>query len=178
MKTFLEAMTAGSASTAEAWTIFDRLEPVAVDFMFGTWKGVSFPTNHPLDGILEAYHWHGKQFVDAERVHPLVFQTLSGSTTSINPLWLLPAISWIERLPIPRSQGIERLFQLCLPLFSTSSSTARLRLTHYRGKESATMLYDNLPIHDIFRQIDAQTVFSVMDLKGMEQPFFFVLQRG
>ena len=177
MKTFSEAMTIGSASTAEAWTIFDRLEPMSVSFMFGNWKGVSFPTNHPLDGVLEAYHWHGKRFVNAEHVHPLVFQTLSGGTTSVNPLWLLPAISWLERLPVPQSQAIGRFFQLCLPLLSTSSSTARLRLIHYRGKESAAMLYDNLPINDIFRQVDAQTVFSVMDLKGMEQPFFFVLQR-
>ncbi|MBD2077928.1 DUF4334 domain-containing protein [Phormidium sp. FACHB-592] len=178
VKTFSEAVTVGSASTAEAWDIFDRLEPVAINFMYGNWKGVSFPTDHPLDGVLEAYHWHGKRFVDAEHVHPLVFQTLSGGTTNVNPLWLLPSVSWLERLlPLPQSQAIGRFFQLCLPLLSTSSSTARLRLTHYRGKESAAMLYDNLPINDIFRQVDAQTVFSVMDLKGMRQPFFFVLHR-
>ena len=39
------------------------------------------------------------------------------------------------------------------------------------------MIYDQLPINDVFRKIDRDTVFGVMDLKGMKLPFFFILQR-
>ena len=37
--------------------------------------------------------------------------------------------------------------------------------------------YDNLPINDVFRKVDDNTVLGIMDLKGMKQPFFFVLRR-
>ena len=47
----------------------------------------------------------------------------------------------------------------------------------YRGKVSATMIYDHLPINDSFRKIDDNRVFGVMDYKEQEQPFFFVLTR-
>jgi hypothetical protein len=50
-------------------------------------------------------------------------------------------------------------------------------MTNYRGKVSATLIYDDLPINDAFRLVDTNTVLGVMDLKGMEQPFFFVLNR-
>ena len=177
MKTFSEAVAVGKATTAEAWEIFDNLDAVDVNFMVGSWKGASFPTDHPLDGALEAYHWHGKRFDTTENVHPLVFKTMSGGITSINPLWALPLVNWLDRLPIPKSEAVGRVFQMSLALFATSQSCARLRLTNYRGKESATMIYDALPINDIFRKVDENTVFSVMDLKGMKQPFFFMLQR-
>lgn len=177
VKTFSEAVAAGKASSAEAWEIFDSLDSVDVNFMIGSWKGASFATDHPLDGVLEAYYWHGKRFDDAEHVHPLVFKTMSSGTTSINPLWMLPVVGWLDRLPIPKSEAVGRVFQMSLSLFATSKSCARLRLTNYRGKESATMIYDALPINDIFRKVDENTVFSVMDLKGVEQPFFFTLQR-
>ena len=47
----------------------------------------------------------------------------------------------------------------------------------YRGKCSATMIYDSVPINDVFRKIDSDTVLGLMDLKGMRAPFFFLLQR-
>jgi hypothetical protein len=177
MKTFPEVVRAGRATTAEALEIFDSLDTVDVNFMLGSWKGTGFPTDHPLDGVLEAYHWHGKRFEDAEHVHPLVFKTASGGINSINPALMMPLVGWLDRLPIPKSKAVGRIFQICVALFSTNHSCARLRLTNYRDKESATMIYDSLPINDIFRQVDQNTVLGVMDLKGMKQPFFFVLQR-
>lgn len=176
MKTFSEVVDGGT-STAEALEIFDGLNTVDIDFMLGAWKGRDFPTDHPLDGLLEAYHWHGKRFDTSEQVHPLVFKTMSGQTSSVNPLWIVPIVGSLDRLPIPKSKAVGRIFQLCLVLFATRRSCARLRMTTYRGKESATMIYDGLPINDIFRKINENTVLGVMDLKGMEQPFFFVLQR-
>jgi len=64
-----------------------------------------------------------------------------------------------------------------MPLFATRRSQARLRLTEYRGKSSATMIYDSLPINDVFRKVDENTVLGIMDMKGVAQPFFFILRR-
>ena len=50
-------------------------------------------------------------------------------------------------------------------------------MTEYRGKISATMIYDQLPIHDFFRKLDDNTVMGIMDLKDMKGPFFFKLKR-
>lgn len=177
MKTFSEAIDVGKNSTAEALKIFDSLNTVDIDFMIGSWKGAGFPTDHPLDGALEAYHWHGKRFDNTEDVHPLVFKTISGDTTSVNPLWMMPVVTRLDWVPIPKSEAVGNFFQRCIGLFATRHSCARLRMTNYRGKESATMIYDNLPINDIFHKVDENTVLGVMDLKGVKQPFFFVLRR-
>ena len=40
------------------------------------------------------------------------------------------------------------------------------------------MIYDGLPILDHFRAVDAATLLGLMDLRGMAQPYFFVLRRG
>lgn len=62
-------------------------------------------------------------------------------------------------------------------MLKTEKSQARIRMMEYREKVSTTMIYDNLPINDIFRKIDDNTVLGLMDFKGMPQPFFFVLNR-
>lgn len=155
--------------------LFDSLDIVETDAMLGTWQGAGFPTGHPLDGLLEAYHWYGKAFLDPEHVHPLVFTNLRGNRVSVNPA-LMP-LGLVDAVPIPKGALVGRLFQRCLPLLSTRRSRARLRMTRYRGKVSATMIYDGKPINDIFRRVDEKTVLGVMDRKGMAQPFFFVLRR-
>ena len=50
-------------------------------------------------------------------------------------------------------------------------------MTSYRSKISATMIYDQLPINDVFRKIDGNSALGIMDLKGMKRPFFFILRR-
>jgi hypothetical protein len=177
MTSFAEAVAAGQVSPAEALAIFDQLDSVSVNFMLGAWRGSGFPTGHPMDGLLETYHWHGKRFDSPEQVYPLIFQTRAGGTTCVNPLWAMPVVPWLNRLSGLRGEVLGDLFQLSLGLFSTRHSGARLRMITYRGKESATMIYDCLPIQDIFRRIDDHRVLGLMDAKGMEQPFFFVLQR-
>ena len=168
-----ERLKAGHATTNEALEVFDSLEPVDVDFMIGTWKGEGFHTNHPMDGLLESYHWHGKHFESLEDVHPLIFSTLRGGFARVNPGLMEPTLT----VPMPRSAIVGRLFQTLLPFLATSRSSARLRMTTYRGQSSATMIYDQLPIHDVFRQINQDAVLGVMDMKGMNLPFFFVLRR-
>jgi hypothetical protein len=172
-----ETLEAGRATTEEAMELFDSLEPVDVEFMIGKWKGEGFHTNHPMDGLLEAYHWYGKRFESPEDVHPLVFSTLRGGLAIVNPAFLRPSFALMDRVPMPKSAMVGRIFQTLMPFLSTSRSRARLRMTTYRGKSSATMIYDQLPINDVFRKIDQDAVFGVMDLKGMKLPFFFILRR-
>ncbi len=38
-------------------------------------------------------------------------------------------------------------------------------------------VYDRLPIQDVFRAAARDVLLGVMDLRGMAQPFFFVLRR-
>ena len=162
---------------AAALQRFDALDPVGLDFMLGAWRGEGYASGHPLDGALEAYHWWGKRFVSAEEVHPLVFATRSGGTVSLNPRWMAPALGWLDRWPLPKSATLGRLLQWLLPLLSTRRSGARLRLLEHRGKVSAAMIYDRLPIHDVFRRLDDDTVLGLMDLKGSTRPYLFVLRR-
>ena len=42
---------------------------------------------------------------------------------------------------------------------------------------SAAMLYDHLPIVDVFRRLNAHTLLGVMDARVISQPFFFTLRR-
>lgn len=176
MSIFDELKT-GETTTEQAIEAFDSLEAVDVEFMIGNWKGEGFPTGHALDGLLEAYHWHGKRFESPEDVHPLVFRTLMGGLRNVNPAFLGPALGLVDRLPMPKWPAVGRVFQVMSPLFSTSKSRARLRMTTYRGVSSATMIYDQLPVNDVFRKIDENAVFGIMDLKHMKTPFFFILRR-
>lgn len=165
------------ATPNEALELFDSLEPVDIDFMLGSWQGAEFRTNHPLDGLLETYHWHGKRFDSAEEVHPLVFRTVMGGLAHVNPIFVGVQLRLADRVPMPKFGWLGRVFQCMLPLFETLQSRARLRMTNYRGKSSATMIYDQVPVLDVFRKIDDDTVLGLMDLKGIQRPFFFILQR-
>ncbi|MCJ8499767.1 DUF4334 domain-containing protein [Desulfatitalea alkaliphila] len=53
---------------------------------------------------------------------------------------------------------------------------ARLREVKFRGKVSATLIYNQRPIMDYFRKLDDQTVIGFGEPKGFP-PFFFYLVR-
>ncbi|MEB3333508.1 MAG: DUF4334 domain-containing protein [Cyanobacteriota bacterium] len=162
-------------TAAGALALFDQLEPVGLEEMLGNWRGEGFATGHPLDGLLEAWHWQGKRFDSLEDVHPLVFAGPGGRSVRVDPSRLpigLLRAPWVGRLA-----PLGGLFPWLAPLVSTRASAARLRATLYRSKVSAAMVYDALPIVDVFRRLDGQTLLGVMDCKGMEQPFFFLLRR-
>lgn len=175
MPTIAELLESGRASTAEALNAFDQLQPVPRDFMIGRWRGSGLSTGHSMDGLLEHYGWYGKEFVDVENVHPLLFARADGNTAKLEPGPLFAALGLSQS--IVRSPIMATLFVRTQFLLRTQKSRARLRMTEYRGKLTATMLYDNLPINDVFAKIDEATVLGVMDLKGMKLPFFFVLRR-
>ena len=160
-----------------ALDLFDSLEPVDIEFMIGHWQGDGYPTDHPLDGLLEVFHWYGKYFESGEDVHPLLFSNRRGKLVRVNPGYMKPSFALAEHMSKFKSKSAGNIFQLLLPLFSTSKSRARLRMTEYRGKNSATMIYDQLPINDVFRKLDGDTVLGVMDNKIVKDPFFFKLTR-
>lgn len=166
---------AEKTTPAEALELFDRLEPVDMDFMLGQWKGSGLHTGHPMDGLLEVANWYGKAFASADCVHPLLFSDSKGEIFKIaaNPQMMKLGL----RLPIPKNDTTAAVFTLLNPLFKTEDSQARLRMMEHRGKVSATMIYDYLPIHDVFRKVDENTLLGLMDYKAATNPFFFVLER-
>lgn len=174
---FSNVLGSGRATTDEALALFDALDTLDAGCLRGAWRGEGFWTDHPLDGALEAWHWQGKRFDSSEEVHPLVFRWLGQRTVSINPFGAPLAVSLVQRLPVLKSRRVGRVARVVLPLLGTRRSRARLRMMSYRGKTSATMIYDNAPIHDVFRRVDAHTVLGLMDMKGLARPLFFVLRR-
>lgn len=166
----------GKTTTAEALNLFDHLETVPLAFMFGKWQGSGLQTNHPMDGLLELFQWYGKEFVDPEQVHPLLFLNQAQKVIAIkpNPTLINLAVRW----NFPKAKILNQVFQITLPLLITKTYNARLRMMEYRQKVSATMIYDDLPIQDHFRRVDDNTVLGVMDFKAVPQPFFFVLKKA
>lgn len=152
-------------TTEDAFEIFDGLEPATLDFMIGRWKGSSVLSGHPLDGQLEHTGWYGKLFLNTEEVHPLLYYTNDRTAIySANPTGLHTQTEDVEGGSTQRHE-------------QTKEGKARLRNTVYRGRVSATMIYDERPILDIFVKIDEVTVLGVMDAKGDAGSFFFLLER-
>lgn len=178
MRTYEEALRSGRATLEEALRLFDGAETADIEFMIGTWRGSELPTGHPLDGLMEASGWYGKRFVDAERVHPLLFYAADCSRVfPVDPARV--PVGLILGLPLPRTRGLP-YHQLVLgarPLVRTAQYKARLRMTEYRGRLSATMIYDDKPINDVFRKLDDHTVLGAMDRRGDKRPYFFLLRR-
>ena len=162
-------------TTEEALKLYDSLESVDLDFMMGRWQGKGLNTNHPMDGILEMSNWYGKEFIDPETVHPLLFSNGKGEIFKVNPN--PTAMDLIMKMPIPNNPSLKPLFIALNSIFKTEKSQARLRMMESRGKVTATMIYDYLPINDSFRKIDDNRVLGIMDYKKIKQPFFFVLTR-
>ncbi|MCF6733731.1 DUF4334 domain-containing protein [Blastococcus sp. KM273129] len=159
----------------EALAMFDLAQPVAVEEMFGRWRGSGVPTGSPLDGLLERYGWWGKEFRDAETAHPLLFATRSGPRP-VNPAPV--PVGVLRRLPALAHRTPARLaFTAVRPLLTTRRPKARLRAVEHRGVVTAAMVYDRLPIVDVFKRVGSRTVLGLMDLRGLPDPFFFLLRR-
>ncbi|MWB97003.1 GXWXG domain-containing protein [Agromyces seonyuensis] len=163
-------------SVLAALAFYDELPAVAVGDLLGSWKGSGLPTGNPFDGLLEAYGWHGKRFESADEVHPLVFADARGRTYSVDPARIPLGIA--IRFPrFAHHPTVARVFRWLKPVLRTRKPGARARLVEYRGRASGAMLYDALPIVDAFRRVDVDTLVGAMDLRGLDQPFLFVLRR-
>ena len=163
------------ASAEDALAFFDGLPAVAPDELTGRWRGSGLVTGSPLDGLLEAYGWYGKEFLDAERVHPLLFGA-PGGPRPIDPA-LIPMGLLRDRPAVAHSAAARRAFTVVRPLLRTAKPRARLRTVEHRGVATAAMVYDALPIIDVFRRVTADRVLGLMDLRGLAEPFFFLLDR-
>lgn len=166
----------GKATTEDALRVFDDLEPVDLDFMLGRWRGSGLHTGHPMDGMLDASDWYGKEFIDPDQVHPLLFLDATQQIYKVAPNPTLMNLAL--RFSFPRDGAFNAVLKAMSKLLKTETSQARLRMMEHRQKLSATMIYDHLPIHDIFRKVDDDTVLGVMDYKLSPRPFFFVLRRS
>jgi hypothetical protein len=162
--------------TEEALQLFDSLDEVDTGFMLGAWSGGEFPTGHPLDGALPAYGWRGKRFDGEEHVHPLLFGS-PGRTFAVRPAWAWRCMPLVQRWPALKSGVAASGVRLLMPLLATRRPAARLRMLRFRGRTTAAMLYDDIPVQDVFRRMDARTVLGLRDGRGMERPFFFLLRR-
>jgi hypothetical protein len=166
----------GGADVDDALEFFDGLPAVPVEEMLGRWRGSGLPTGSPLDGLLEAYGWYGKEFVDADTVHPLLFRGGDGRPRPVDPA-MVP-LSVLRTAPgVARSRLLRRVFPGVRPLLYTDKPKARLRTMEYRGVATAAMVYDGLPIIDAFRRVTADQVLGLMDMRGLPEPFFFLLDR-
>lgn len=163
------------ASPEEALARFDCLDAVPAGDMLGRWRGSGLSTGSPLDGLLEAYGWYGKEFLDAETVHPLLFGTAAGPRP-VDPAFV-PMTVLRDRPGLAHSRAARAAFRLARPLVTTSKPRARLRTVEHRGVHTAAMVYDALPIIDVFRRVSDDVRLGLMDLRGLEGPFFFVLRR-
>jgi hypothetical protein len=109
-----ELLPAVPTTTDGALAMFDAAEAVDPDFMIGTWRGAELPTGHPLDGLLAASGWWGKQFVDADTVHPLVFR--AGATRwAMNPGLVPMRLGRAVAIPARLAPLVRRAVAACRP---------------------------------------------------------------
>ncbi|MFP5373162.1 MAG: DUF4334 domain-containing protein, partial [Actinomycetes bacterium] len=161
------------ADAREAVAFFDSLPAADPERLTGRWRGSGLPTGSPLDGLLERYGWYGKEFLDAETVHPLLFRDRSGRPRPVDPAFL-PVRVLREHPRLAHNPLARKAFGALRPLLTTRWPKARLRAVEHRGVVTAAMVYDALPIIDVFRRLSADTLLGLMDLRGLQQPFFFV----
>lgn len=159
---------------AGALALFRRLPAVTVDEMQGDWLGREVSTGHPMDGLLAASRWQGKRF-DGRRAFPLVHDGPFGRVC-VNPA-LVP-LGLAVRLRMARWPLIGTIVPFFLPLVATRKPKARLEAVELEGVVSAAMIYDQKPITDHFRRIDADAVLGRMDRKGDAMAYFFILERA
>lgn len=150
--------------------------------MIGQWHGAELPTGHPLDGMLAASGWWGKAFLDSETVHPLLFPTGDGAALwALNPALAFGGLGLATKIPALKRQNFTGVITTLKLALQARGPKARLRTTRYRDVDTATMIYDQLPINDVFRFLDdsagSETVLGAMDLRGIRAPYFFVLRR-
>jgi hypothetical protein len=162
-------------TTEAALAFFDSLAPVETPTLIGSWRGRGVETGHPIDGLLELFGWHGKRFSGPGGCLSIGFPT--HERWRIQRTSRIPVGCVVRHPNLFRHSLAGRLFRAFSMLLQTEQPKARLRMTEYRGVVSATMIYDSLPINDVFRKVDEDCVLGAMDMRFTPQPFFFVLRR-
>lgn len=172
----LAAFEAGGGTAADLLALFDSLPPVSTEAIRGRWRGSGVPSGHPMDGLLERFGWWGKAFNGPDDVHPLLCEGRGGAVFALNPA-LIPINLVNRHIGLFNTPLAGAAFALVGRAAATRRPAARLRMAEFRGVVTATMIYDSLPIQDVFRAAASDALLGLMDLRGMAQPFFFALRR-
>ncbi|KXS15288.1 hypothetical protein M427DRAFT_98973 [Gonapodya prolifera JEL478] len=171
-----ETLCQSGCDISTALRFFDTLPPLSEKEMLGQWTGGEIKTGHPMEGFLIESGWVGKEFLDVDTVHPLQFDDGRGGRWNLDPsrapITARPG-AWLRAMPNAW------LLWLARPLIGTNRPAASLVMRDFRGKVSAAMVYDGVPMRDMFRKVDGETVMGVMEIRGgeREHPFVFWLRR-
>jgi hypothetical protein len=160
----------------EALAFFDSLPVVTPREMLGRWRGSGLVTGSPLDGLLEAYGWYGKECLDDEAVHPLLFTDRQGRPRPVDPS-LLPTGVLLEYAGFLQVWPLRTALTALRPLLYTTKPKARLREVTHRGVVTTAIVYDSLPIIDVIRRVGDGVRLGAMDMRGLPFPYLFVLRR-
>ena len=136
------------ADPADALARFDAGAPVRLAELTGRWCGRGLPTGSRLDGLLEAHGWYGKEILDPESVHPLLFRARAGRPFPVDP-GLAPVGLLVRHPELFRTPGARLAFAAvarrhlsaggtAAPGSSTAtSSPRRSSTTRYRSSTSS-----------------------------------------
>ncbi|HEX2075287.1 MAG TPA: DUF4334 domain-containing protein [Geodermatophilus sp.] len=164
------------AARVDVLAFFDRRPAVGPGDLLGRWRGAELPTGHPFDGLLAAHGWYGKEVLDPDTVHPLLFR---GRRRAPRPVRPGPApLPLLRRFPVlARGRPARVAFAAARPLLTARGPGARLRRIEHRGVVTAAIVYDALPVIDVFRRVTPDVLLGLMDMRGVPEPFFFLLTR-
>ncbi|TFV54003.1 DUF4334 domain-containing protein [Geodermatophilus sp. DF01-2] len=167
----------GGAAPSDVLAFADRLPGVGIEEMVGRWRGAELPTGSPLDGLLTAHRWWGKEIVDPETVHPLLFSDRAGRPRPVDPA--AAPLTLLRHAPeLARSRPAQLAFVAARPLLTTRRPTARLRPVAHRGVTTAALVYDRLPVVDVVLRVTPDLLLGLMDMRGLPDPFAFLLERA
>ncbi|MCO1335674.1 DUF4334 domain-containing protein [Microbulbifer sp. OS29] len=140
----------------ELLEFYDTLSPLSINSLIGRWKAQGFNTQHPLQYKMDAgKRWYGKEFINPETVYPL--------------------LCWDSEFKAINTYDAPLFFRT-QQLHTTTEAQARLRILEHRGKTSATMIYDTIPMHDMMRKVDENHILGLMERKGMDGCMFFTME--
>lgn len=174
-RAWLEAARRDGTTSAAAQARFDACAPVTPAALHGHWRGIPLRCGHPLDGLLERFGWRGKAFA-AGGAHALLFDDGRGGEIALDVrgLPIGPAL----RLRAHRWPGARALFAAVRPHLATRRPNARVRAVEHRGRVTAALDYDGLPVRDVFARIDERAVLGLMHAPWFDAPYAFALERA
>ncbi|KAJ5885410.1 hypothetical protein N7495_009920, partial [Penicillium taxi] len=75
---FAELIKRDNVGSEELFAAYDKLAPIPIDKVVGSWKGGSVNTGHPTQEILKSMSWAGKDFHSSENVDPIMIYNAEG----------------------------------------------------------------------------------------------------
>jgi len=163
-------------TSEQALEFYDSLEPITFEELLevGEWHGAEIETEHIMDGVLEAVKWHGKRFEPNRGIHPLLYKGITGKIHSVDA----GKIPFQHLVKLPRWL-IRIAFVFVAPLIHTKKPCTQFWDVEYRGKRTGAMVWDGLPIVEVFARINENEVLGVTVSKWFDPgpPYFFTLTK-